>query len=215
MTQSALALPSSTTSKPSSSAACRRPASPTMRTRAPRSAWAATYATAAWALVRISCGVTSIAIRRSRSATSSGLVVELLVTSRNFSPRRRASDRNPAAPGIGSLPVYTTPSRSISRPCSAAQSELMPLVEQEAQATADVVQALARFLGRDAQAQRSDRCFDLAIRVDEALLGGGEPRTGGLLDQPCRPTAQFFVGRLHVDHHVRVHLAQPDHQRRA
>src|SRR5207253_2804807 len=59
---------------------------------------------------------------RRRSATSSGLVVELLVTSRNRSPRRRASARKPAAPAIGSRPVYTTPSRSISTPFRDDQS---------------------------------------------------------------------------------------------
>jgi len=30
-----------------------------------------------------------------------------------------------------------------------------------------------------------------------------------LLDQPRRPAAQLFVGRLYVDHHVSVDLAQP------
>src|SRR5262245_2441265 len=112
----------------------------------------------------------------SRSATSSGLVVELFVTSRNGSPRRRASARNPAAPAIGSRPVYTTPSRSIKRPRTAVQSSVTPasiracsgFAEDAAQVAVGLLQKAAGFFGRDAELEDDDG----RLHLTGALLQG-------------------------------------------
>src|SRR5690242_19053478 len=129
---------------------------------------------------------------RKRSATSSGLVVELLVTSRKPSPRRRASARNPAAPGIGSRPVQTTPSRSMSTPFIDDQSsvtltgyapespspsgrgELPPLdfAEYDSQTAISLLQASRCLICGGVQPQHGDGHLDGAVRVEQRLRRG-------------------------------------------
>ena len=141
------------------------------------------------------------------------------MTSRNCSPRRGLRPETPPRPESGRGRCRRRrPDRSAGRAaCSSRHSRPQTTFRSEPRAVdrrplpAAVAPRAASTPSRSAAMAvlTSPPASSSARSALDASSAGRRPH------QAHRALAQLVVGRLHVDHQVAVHLAQPDHQRRA